>query len=156
MISVDPDWPAGDERSACGWMIEISFSVKEGNGILFLSHFIKDWAFFRCCEAAPMALDPTATTVTPTGLARTVLIVTLFFPLPTALVIVLRCWTRYKHKQIGVDDRLMLFGWVRHIPPSRTLMDAKLTHPCCRCSSSPSAASSRGVPTPAWAQKTQT
>ncbi|RMJ08171.1 hypothetical protein CDV36_012228 [Fusarium kuroshium] len=58
-----------------------------------------------------MAVDPNATTVEPTGLGRTLLGLTLFFPFPVVIVIVLRCWVRLKHKVFGVDDGLMVIGW---------------------------------------------
>lgn len=59
-----------------------------------------------------MAVDPNATTVEPTGLGRTLLGLTLFFPFPVVIVISLRCWVRLKHKVFGVDDWLMVIGWV--------------------------------------------
>lgn len=59
-----------------------------------------------------MAVDPNATTVEPTGIGRTLLGLTLFFPFPVVIVIVLRCWVRLKHKVFGVDDWLMVIGWV--------------------------------------------
>ncbi|KAF4985279.1 hypothetical protein FDECE_16681 [Fusarium decemcellulare] len=58
-----------------------------------------------------MALDPNATSVDPTGLGKTLLAVTLFFPFPTSTFVLLRCWIRIKYKIFGVDDGLILFGW---------------------------------------------
>lgn len=62
-----------------------------------------------------MAIDPTATTVEPKGLARTLLVVTLFFPLPVTFAVFLRCIVRFRHRTLGVDDGLMLVGWVLYM-----------------------------------------
>lgn len=63
-----------------------------------------------------MAIDATVTSVTPTGLGRTLLALTIFFLIPTTIVIFLRCWIRLRHKIFGVDDGLMLVGWVSNTP----------------------------------------
>ncbi|KAM5354602.1 hypothetical protein ACJ41O_001249 [Fusarium nematophilum] len=59
-----------------------------------------------------MAVDPIATTITPTGLALVLLVVTLFFVVPCAVVVILRSWIRVRHGVFGMDDGLMLVGWV--------------------------------------------
>ncbi|KAM0546228.1 hypothetical protein ACHAPJ_011014 [Fusarium lateritium] len=65
-----------------------------------------------------MALDATATSVEPTGLGRTLLAVTIFFLIPTTIIIVLRCWVRLRYKIFGVDDGLMLIGWMLYVAVS--------------------------------------
>ncbi|KAH6876581.1 hypothetical protein B0T10DRAFT_532644 [Thelonectria olida] len=59
-----------------------------------------------------MAVDPNATTVTPTGLALVLLSVSLFFVAPSAIVVILRCSIRFRHGVFALDDGLMLVGWV--------------------------------------------
>ncbi|KAM0318321.1 hypothetical protein ACHAPQ_010706 [Fusarium lateritium] len=69
-----------------------------------------------------MALDVSATSVEPTGLGRTLLGVTIFFLIPTSIIIVLRCYTRLKHHIFGVDDGLMLIGWMLYVAVSGIVM----------------------------------
>jgi hypothetical protein len=59
-----------------------------------------------------MALDANATSVEPTGLGRVLFAIAIFFLIPTSIVVVLRCVIRLKHRIFGMDDGLMLFGWV--------------------------------------------
>ncbi|CAJ0555007.1 Ff.00g135200.m01.CDS01 [Fusarium sp. VM40] len=65
-----------------------------------------------------MAIDATVTSVTPTGLGRTLLALTILFLIPTTIVIFLRCWIRLRHKIFGVDDGLMLVGWMLYVSVS--------------------------------------
>ncbi|KAH6867874.1 hypothetical protein B0T10DRAFT_419268 [Thelonectria olida] len=65
-----------------------------------------------------MAADPYATTVEPTGLRRALLGVAIFFTVPTTIVTILRCGVRLKHQVFGLDDALMLFGWMLYIAVS--------------------------------------
>ncbi|KAM5357945.1 hypothetical protein ACJZ2D_015761 [Fusarium nematophilum] len=58
------------------------------------------------------AVDPSQTTVTPTGAGLILLVVTLLFAVPAAIVVVLRCWIRVKHGVFGMDDGLMLAGCI--------------------------------------------
>lgn len=60
-----------------------------------------------------MALDPSATSVQPTGLGLILLVLSIFFLIPTSIVVALRCFARVKYRLFGVDDGLMLVGWVR-------------------------------------------
>ncbi|KAF4454258.1 hypothetical protein F53441_3259 [Fusarium austroafricanum] len=62
-----------------------------------------------------MALDPSATSVDPQGLARANLGIIIFFLIPTALVVALRCYVRLKYRLFGTDDGLMLLGWILHV-----------------------------------------
>lgn len=59
-----------------------------------------------------MEIDATITSVAPTGLGHTLLVLTIFFLIPTTIVIFLRCWVRLQHRIFGADDSLMLVGWV--------------------------------------------
>ncbi|KAH6993574.1 hypothetical protein EDB82DRAFT_566878 [Fusarium venenatum] len=61
-----------------------------------------------------MAIDPSATSVRPTGLGQTLLGLTVFFLIPTSIVVILRCFTRVKYRLFGIDDGLMLVGWMLH------------------------------------------
>lgn len=62
--------------------------------------------------APPVMLDESARSVDPKGLGLILLGVSIFFLIPTAIVIILRCYIRLKHRVFGIDDGLMLFGWV--------------------------------------------
>ncbi|KAL4731772.1 hypothetical protein ACLX1H_000757 [Fusarium chlamydosporum] len=62
-----------------------------------------------------MAISPSATSVQPTGLGQTLLILTIFFLVPTSVVVALRCFIRTKHRVFGIDDALMLIGWMLHV-----------------------------------------
>jgi hypothetical protein len=57
-------------------------------------------------------LDESATTLDPKGLARVLLGVSIFFLIPTAIIVILRCFVRLKYRLFGIDDGLMLIGWV--------------------------------------------
>lgn len=57
-------------------------------------------------------LDESARSVGPKGLGLILLGVSIFFLIPTAIVIILRCYIRLKRRIFGIDDGLMLFGWV--------------------------------------------
>ncbi|KAF4414964.1 integral membrane PTH11 [Fusarium acutatum] len=54
-------------------------------------------------------------TVDPKGLALVLLVISIFFLIPTAIVITLRCFVRLKYRLFGVDDGLMLIGWLLHV-----------------------------------------
>ncbi|KAG7405419.1 hypothetical protein ACKAV7_013724 [Fusarium commune] len=60
-------------------------------------------------------IDESATTVDPKGLARFLLAVSIFFLIPTGIIVMLRCFVRLKYRLFGVDDGLMLFGWMLHV-----------------------------------------
>ncbi|CEI60069.1 hypothetical protein FVEN_g8140 [Fusarium venenatum] len=62
-----------------------------------------------------MALDANATSVEPTGIGRSLLIVTIIFLIITTIIIASRCWVRLRYKTFGVDDGLMLFGWMLYV-----------------------------------------
>ncbi|KAK6715427.1 hypothetical protein SNK04_006369 [Fusarium graminearum] len=62
-----------------------------------------------------MALDPSATSVQPTGLGLILLVLSIFFLIPTSIVVALRCFARVKYRLFGVDDGLMLVGWMLHV-----------------------------------------
>lgn len=57
-------------------------------------------------------LDVSATCVKPSGLGRIMMVLSIVFLFLTAIVIILRCFVRLKHAIFGVDDGLMLAGWV--------------------------------------------
>lgn len=57
-------------------------------------------------------LDASATWVKPSGLGRIMLVLSIVFLFLTAIVIILRCFVRFKYAIFGVDDGLMLAGWV--------------------------------------------
>ncbi|KAJ3521555.1 hypothetical protein NM208_g8988 [Fusarium decemcellulare] len=59
-----------------------------------------------------MAVDPNATTLKPAGFAASLLAVNLFFAPTTTIVVLLRSWIRVKHSVFGVDDGLMVAGWM--------------------------------------------
>lgn len=59
-----------------------------------------------------MAANSNEGTINPLGLGRTLLGVTIFFAVATAFIISLRCWVRIRHKVFGIDDGLMVVGWV--------------------------------------------
>lgn len=59
-----------------------------------------------------MAIDANITSVEPTGVGRVLFVLAIFFLIPTSIVVALRCVTRLKHHIFGIDDGLMLFGWV--------------------------------------------
>ncbi|KAF4958351.1 hypothetical protein FGADI_2517 [Fusarium gaditjirri] len=60
-------------------------------------------------------LDESATSVDPKGLARVLLVVCIFFLIPTAIIVILRCFVRLKYHLFGIDDGLMLIGWILHV-----------------------------------------
>ncbi|XEU97657.1 hypothetical protein FSHL1_002943 [Fusarium sambucinum] len=60
-------------------------------------------------------LDENATAVDPRGLARLLIGVSIFFLIPTAIVVILRCFVRLKYAMFGLDDGLMLIGWLLHV-----------------------------------------
>ena len=57
-------------------------------------------------------VDESLRTVEPQGLARVLLGVFIFFLITTAIVVLLRCFVRLRHRIFGIDDGLMLIGWV--------------------------------------------
>lgn len=59
-----------------------------------------------------MAVDPDATTITPEGLGLVLLTVALFYTLPSAMVVIARSVIRTRQGIFGMDDGLMLTGWV--------------------------------------------
>lgn len=59
-------------------------------------------------------LDESATSVDPKGLARVLIIVPIIFLILTAVIVILRCVVRLKYRLFGIDDGLMLIGWVSH------------------------------------------
>jgi hypothetical protein len=66
------------------------------------------------CAQRPIAemLDENARTVDPQGLARLLIGVSIFLLIPTGIVVILRCFTRLRYSMFGLDDSLMLIGWV--------------------------------------------
>ncbi|KAF5710641.1 integral membrane protein PTH11 [Fusarium mundagurra] len=52
-----------------------------------------------------------AKSVDPQGLACILLGVSIFFLIPTAIVVILRCFIRLRYRVFGIDDSLMLIGW---------------------------------------------
>ncbi|CAG7564518.1 unnamed protein product [Fusarium equiseti] len=58
-------------------------------------------------------VDANLRTVEPQGLARVLLGVFIFFLITTAVVVILRCFVRLRYRIFGIDDSLMLIGWVR-------------------------------------------
>ncbi|KAG7003733.1 hypothetical protein FOFC_19229 [Fusarium oxysporum] len=60
-------------------------------------------------------LDESMRTVDPKGLALVLLVVSIFFLIPTGIVVVLRCFVRLKYRLFGIDDGLMLIGWILHV-----------------------------------------
>ncbi|CAJ0542945.1 Ff.00g003320.m01.CDS01 [Fusarium sp. VM40] len=62
-----------------------------------------------------MALDGNITSVEPTGVGRVLFVLAIVFLIPTSIVVALRCVTRLKHHIFGIDDGLMLFGWMLHV-----------------------------------------
>ncbi|UZP32249.1 hypothetical protein NXS19_000065 [Fusarium pseudograminearum] len=60
-------------------------------------------------------LNESAMMVDPQGLGRVLLGISIFFLLPTAIVVILRCFIRLKCHFFGIDDGLMLIGWIIHI-----------------------------------------
>ncbi|KAI8725634.1 hypothetical protein NCS52_00135000 [Fusarium sp. LHS14.1] len=59
-----------------------------------------------------MAVDPDATTITPEGLGLVLLTVSLFYTLPSAIVVIARSTIRIRQGIFGMDDGLMLVGWM--------------------------------------------
>jgi hypothetical protein len=57
-------------------------------------------------------IDQNITKVDPKGLARVMLVTSIFFLITTAIVIILRCSVRLKYHNFGVDDGHVLTGWV--------------------------------------------
>ncbi|KAM0193397.1 hypothetical protein ACHAPI_007712 [Fusarium lateritium] len=62
-----------------------------------------------------MALDANVTSVEPTGLGRVLFASAILFLILTSIVVALRCVVRLKHRIFGMDDGLMLFGWMLHV-----------------------------------------
>ncbi|KAM5521967.1 hypothetical protein FOXYSP1_15858 [Fusarium oxysporum f. sp. phaseoli] len=60
-------------------------------------------------------LDESMRTVDPKGLALVLLVVSIFFLIPTGIVVILRCFIRLKYRLFGIDDGLMLIGWILHV-----------------------------------------
>ncbi|KAF5595178.1 integral membrane protein PTH11 [Fusarium subglutinans] len=60
-------------------------------------------------------LDESATSVDPQGLGRVLLIVPILFLILTAIIVILRCVVRLKYRLFGIDDGLMLIGWILHV-----------------------------------------
>ncbi|EXL64396.1 hypothetical protein FOPG_19339 [Fusarium oxysporum f. sp. conglutinans race 2 54008] len=60
-------------------------------------------------------LDENVRSVDPQGLARVLVSVSIFFLIPTAIVVILRCYVRLRYRMFGVDDGLMLIGWLLHV-----------------------------------------
>jgi hypothetical protein len=87
------------------------------------------WAWYAQYLIVNM-LDESATTVDPKGLALLLIGVSIFFLIPTAIVVILRCFVRWKYSMFGRDDGLMLFGWVSyyHDKWHRLLTMWKLLH----------------------------
>jgi len=56
--------------------------------------------------------DESMKTVEPQGLARVLLGVSIAFLVMTAIVVMLRCFVRFRYRIFGIDDGLMLIGWV--------------------------------------------
>ncbi|KAF5009865.1 hypothetical protein FDECE_3938 [Fusarium decemcellulare] len=59
-----------------------------------------------------MAADPNATTIHPRGNGEVLLALCIFFPIPSTLLVGLRCWVRAKHRVFALDDAVMLVGWM--------------------------------------------
>lgn len=59
-----------------------------------------------------MATIEDVTSIDPRGLGLVLLVVTLFITPLTVVVIALRCGVRLKHNVFGMDDALMVVGWV--------------------------------------------
>lgn len=57
-------------------------------------------------------VDESLRTVEPQSLARVLLGVFIFFLITTAVVVILRCFVRLRYHIFGIDDGLMLIGWV--------------------------------------------
>lgn len=57
-------------------------------------------------------LDESATSVDPKGLGRVLIVVSIIFLILTGIVVILRCVVRLKYRLFGIDDGLMLIGWV--------------------------------------------
>ena len=57
-------------------------------------------------------VDESLRTVEPQGLARVLLGVFILFLITTAIVVMLRCFVRLRYRIFGIDDGLMLIGWV--------------------------------------------
>ncbi|RSL68601.1 hypothetical protein CEP54_002706 [Fusarium duplospermum] len=62
-----------------------------------------------------MAVNPDATTITPEGLGLVLLIVALFYTPPSAMVVIARSAIRIRQGIFGMDDGLMLVGWILFI-----------------------------------------
>ncbi|KAF5962960.1 integral membrane protein PTH11 [Fusarium bulbicola] len=60
-------------------------------------------------------LDESATSVDPKGLGRVLLVVSILFLILTAIIVILRCVVRLKYRLFGIDDGLMLIGWILHV-----------------------------------------
>ncbi|KAF4952448.1 hypothetical protein FSARC_12643 [Fusarium sarcochroum] len=59
-----------------------------------------------------MTVDPNATTLQPRGNGHVLLALCILFPILSTLVVGLRCWVRAKHRVFGLDDGVMLLGWM--------------------------------------------
>ncbi|OBS23138.1 hypothetical protein FPOA_03696 [Fusarium poae] len=53
--------------------------------------------------------------VDPTGIGRSLLIVTIIFLIITTIIIASRCWVRLRYRTFGIDDGLMLVGWMLYV-----------------------------------------
>ncbi|CCT74472.1 related to integral membrane protein PTH11 [Fusarium fujikuroi IMI 58289] len=60
-------------------------------------------------------LDESATSVDPKGLGRVLIVVSIIFLILTGIVVILRCVVRLKYRLFGIDDGLMLIGWILHV-----------------------------------------
>ncbi|KAG5660146.1 hypothetical protein KAF25_003668 [Fusarium avenaceum] len=69
-----------------------------------------------------MALDANITSVEPTGIGCVLIATSIFFLISTSIVVALRCFVRLKHRIFGIDDGLMLFGWMLHVAFSAIAM----------------------------------
>jgi hypothetical protein len=65
-----------------------------------------------------MALDANIMSVEPTGVGHVLIALAIFFLILTSIIVALRCVIRLKHRMFGIDDGLMLFGWVGFTPSS--------------------------------------
>jgi hypothetical protein len=71
-------------------------------------------------------LDASAIWVKPSGLGRTMIVLSIVLLVLTAVVIVLRCFVRLKFAIFGLDDGLMLAGWVGLLLVSTKLTDIEV------------------------------
>jgi hypothetical protein len=88
------------------------FLLKKSQLVLFQLYLL---SCLGCDSGNDMAIDANVTSVEPTGLGRVLFATSVFFLIPTSIVVALRCVIRLKHHIFGMDDGLMLFGWVGSI-----------------------------------------